>query len=823
MRSWDCLLALQQRLLQPRAFLLLALVLALQARVGISPSTREVSSSSEFYLALKDKDALVLLVNGDISLDATDFDAPLLIDRGVLINSVGDTDEDFFRIDFNFLQTRAIILPGVVIEFRHLNLQNTRYGQNYNLDFFGYSPNGTLFLNNSMGEQPSCAPFNLQRIRELLPPTDTPPGFESQNVDVIPHHCIRGSCFASVLNHHNYSILGRIGSVDGHWNEGGYLILKRNVLKACKSFVSKECISNASVDACVVNAINAYIADRSAFTDDLAPAIPSASGNICRPSTWAAVSVLSTVIGGFWALVLTSHAVVSLSAWLYGHYKRFPANAAARATLDSSTQAARMELCNAERLVIMTGKKREELTDVSDNSDVSPNEVALNGIEVNSNDQGSGSNGSGSSSGLGSNRRDSIARSPPAQGRDTTTTGKRNSRTEVEEVIDDGIDFIGNNYMPIRNLVPHRGSDTSSNPSGSASTSDPQARRDEFTSQRHGIIKQPRMQRVHGYDDTGSKFYIEVSNTLLGQGCFGRVWKGRWSGQDVAVKQMEHSPEVADNVSNEVAIMLKIKHKNVVCALQYVNFTLVARYKRNASVMGKRKATSAKGVDGVPAPSSMNSSTTMTQSGSDSREGGASGSGSGGNSSGVGNGSGSGSGGNSNNSGNSSQTNSSGKAAGEASTSNSNSSFNNQAMGPEEESSCSTWIVLELCDKGTLASATQEGMFHTDDRSQLHSILLRLLEVSEGCSYVHAQGICHGDLKNSNILLRSAETDPLGVVAKVADFGLSRALAEDQTHLSTRTMGTVSHMAPELLRSGKLSPAADVYAFGICGYADLIP
>jgi serine/threonine protein kinase len=36
-----------------------------------------------------------------------------------------------------------------------------------------------------------------------------------------------------------------------------------------------------------------------------------------------------------------------------------------------------------------------------------------------------------------------------------------------------------------------------------------------------------------------------------------------------------------------------------------------------------------------------------------------------------------------------------------------------------------------------------------------------------------------------------------------------------QTHRSTRTLGTVSHMAPELLRLGRMSSAADVYAFGI--------
>lgn len=46
-------------------------------------------------------------------------------------------------------------------------------------------------------------------------------------------------------------------------------------------------------------------------------------------------------------------------------------------------------------------------------------------------------------------------------------------------------------------------------------------------------------------------------------------------------------------------------------------------------------------------------------------------------------------------------------------------------------------------------------------------------------------------------------------------FGLSRALVTGQTHRSTHSLGTVSHMAPELLRFGKMSPAVDVFAFGI--------
>ena len=95
------------------------------------------------------------------------------------------------------------------------------------------------------------------------------------------------------------------------------------------------------------------------------------------------------------------------------------------------------------------------------------------------------------------------------------------------------------------------------------------------------------------------------------------------------------------------------------------------------------------------------------------------------------------------------------------------------------------------------------------------AVLRRARDVAAGLSHLHSQNICHGDLKCENVLLRSDSSDPEGVSAKVADFGLSRALAIGQSHLSTRRYGTVTHMPPELLSAGKLTVAADVYSFGI--------
>jgi hypothetical protein len=66
-----------------------------------------------------------------------------------------------------------------------------------------------------------------------------------------------------------------------------------------------------------------------------------------------------------------------------------------------------------------------------------------------------------------------------------------------------------------------------------------------------------------------------------------------------------------------------------------------------------------------------------------------------------------------------------------------------------------------------------------------------------------------------NVLVSSCSRSEIGMSAKVADLGLARCLAHHATHRTTNSCGTMSHMAPELLRYGRLSPAVDLYAFGV--------
>ncbi|KAG2426117.1 hypothetical protein HYH02_014872 [Chlamydomonas schloesseri] len=125
-------------------------------------------------------------------------------------------------------------------------------------------------------------------------------------------------------------------------------------------------------------------------------------------------------------------------------------------------------------------------------------------------------------------------------------------------------------------------------------------------------------------------------------------------------------------------------------------------------------------------------------------------------------------------------------------------------------------LVLEYCDRGCLRDALDAGAFFSAEGLNYLAILDTAADVAKALLHLHLNDVLHGDLKATNVMLKSSGGDSgRGVVAKVADFGLSVRLDATATHASNMFQGSLTHMAPEVMLAGHVSRAADVFAFGI--------
>ncbi|KAK9834139.1 hypothetical protein WJX81_001741 [Elliptochloris bilobata] len=94
------------------------------------------------------------------------------------------------------------------------------------------------------------------------------------------------------------------------------------------------------------------------------------------------------------------------------------------------------------------------------------------------------------------------------------------------------------------------------------------------------------------------------------------------------------------------------------------------------------------------------------------------------------------------------------------------------------------------------------------------ALLTTAAEIASGMAFLHARSLVHGDLSGGNILLTSCTANTHGFTAKVSDFGLARDM-DVLSKIETKTTGTVTHMAPEVLSKGVVSKAADCFSFGV--------
>jgi serine/threonine protein kinase len=131
-------------------------------------------------------------------------------------------------------------------------------------------------------------------------------------------------------------------------------------------------------------------------------------------------------------------------------------------------------------------------------------------------------------------------------------------------------------------------------------------------------------------------------------------------------------------------------------------------------------------------------------------------------------------------------------------------------LGVCECSNGELMIVTELCGRGDLRKILETASIHLSLRRKIQfavDIATGMAWMAEGCGDTV---ILHRDLKPANVLVTQEWQ------CKIADFGLANIKRKNKTYKDTEFLpGSLPYMAPEVFESKELTPALDVYSYGI--------
>jgi serine/threonine-protein kinase len=114
------------------------------------------------------------------------------------------------------------------------------------------------------------------------------------------------------------------------------------------------------------------------------------------------------------------------------------------------------------------------------------------------------------------------------------------------------------------------------------------------------------------------------------------------------------------------------------------------------------------------------------------------------------------------------------------------------------------YIVLEYVDGASLKELiTKKAPFNNETNLGVS------IQVAEGISEAHRNGIIHLDIKPQNILIA------LNSVVKVTDFGIARVARTATLNAASGSMGSVHYFSPEQARGGFIDHKSDIYSLGI--------
>ena len=115
------------------------------------------------------------------------------------------------------------------------------------------------------------------------------------------------------------------------------------------------------------------------------------------------------------------------------------------------------------------------------------------------------------------------------------------------------------------------------------------------------------------------------------------------------------------------------------------------------------------------------------------------------------------------------------------------------------------FIVMEYVEEGSLRDYLEQAKGRC---LPLYQVIRWVLQVAEGLTEAHRQGVVHRDIKPDNLMLTN--TGHL----KITDFGLARLDTTTRLTASGAMLGTVNYMSPEQVTGREIDGRADLFSLG---------
>jgi len=116
-----------------------------------------------------------------------------------------------------------------------------------------------------------------------------------------------------------------------------------------------------------------------------------------------------------------------------------------------------------------------------------------------------------------------------------------------------------------------------------------------------------------------------------------------------------------------------------------------------------------------------------------------------------------------------------------------------------------TFIAMAYYEGESLKSKIERGPLKLDEALEI------AVQIAQGLTKAHGQGIVHRDIKPANILITKDS------LVKIVDFGLAK-LAGMKVTKTGQTLGTAQYMSPEQARGEEVDARSDIFSLGAVLY-----